>query len=456
MPALATKFFLRAREGEFPKPTEARPGIPRELEEICMKAMQKNARDRYATAQEMALDLENYLSDAPISVHRDQWWEKLFRWSRHHRNLTRAVATFVVVLSFLLGLFLIHNSNVAAHERMMRSNSLRVAGAFAAKGLDQEIRNRWLILDRAASDAELIRLLQKLQTTAEVRMVDGKPNLWSEAAKPVYAELHRWLEDHHEQTKLKTNASNWYLFDSKGFLIGRYPRGDADKYSKNLGANFAYRSHFHGKEQDLTDEAEAFQTASPAEKPFLSSAFDSKSDSQVKVAFSVPVRIPETNEVGKEKSKPIAVLGMNVEPGQFAFLDLNKVVDNMDVVLVDTKIANLNKDKPHPYLAPDFRGLILHHSRWKDSKDGKRFGFSEQYVRDRFEKLIFADETEVPLTPIPDHVDPTDEQPDVSRMAIYAPVPLHGDNPRDGHGLIVIIQERVANTRKPVASDSAK
>ena len=431
-----SEVFIRAREGDFPKPSDVRPGIPRELEEICLKAMRKNPRERYATAREIGQDIENFLSDAPVSVHQDRWWEKAFRWSRHHRNLTRSIATFVVVLGFLFGLFSVYKSSVADHERTMRTSTLRVAGTFAAKGLAEEINNRWLILGNAAADPQLTLLLDELDQVAKVE--DGRLNLTTEPALGIVKKLDVWLKRKDEKSHDRTNAANWYLFNSKGYLIGRSPHGS--NYFKILGRNFAYRSHFHGQEEDGTDKAKAFLEASPVEQPYLSSAFVSTGDNRVKIAFSSPVRRSKSGgEADDEHSRPIAVLGMNVEPGKFQFLNLSDEDDDLEAVLVDTKIANLGKEEPPPTVAHDFRGLVLHHPRL----DGELIGFSEDYIHNRFEKLLTsASSKSVTSMIVSDHMDPIEPASTGPRLAIYEPVLFENDQIREGHGLIVIIQER--------------
>jgi tetratricopeptide (TPR) repeat protein len=73
--------------------------IPRDLETIVVKAMEASPADRYATAQEMANDLERFLRDEPIRARRPALGLRLRKWGRRHRPLVAsATATMLTLL----------------------------------------------------------------------------------------------------------------------------------------------------------------------------------------------------------------------------------------------------------------------------------------------------------------------------------------------------------------------
>jgi serine/threonine protein kinase len=78
------------------------PSVPRDLETIVHKALEKEPGHRYAMARQMADDLQHFLDDRPISARRSSTAERLMRWCR--RNPVIATLTAAVGLSLLGGI----------------------------------------------------------------------------------------------------------------------------------------------------------------------------------------------------------------------------------------------------------------------------------------------------------------------------------------------------------------
>ena len=80
-------------------PRRVRPGTPRDLEAICLAALNKTPGRRYADAGRMADDLERFLAHELILVRRDGPPRRLYKWVRRHPVGASLVAAVLVLLS---------------------------------------------------------------------------------------------------------------------------------------------------------------------------------------------------------------------------------------------------------------------------------------------------------------------------------------------------------------------
>jgi serine/threonine protein kinase/WD40 repeat protein len=74
------------------------PGLPRDLELIALKCLEKAPADRYPSAAALAADLENYLSGRPVSVHPAGPIERTAKWVKRNPLIAGLVAAVALVL----------------------------------------------------------------------------------------------------------------------------------------------------------------------------------------------------------------------------------------------------------------------------------------------------------------------------------------------------------------------
>jgi WD40 repeat protein/serine/threonine protein kinase len=105
-PALEATDRLRLleqiRHQEPARPRSLDPRIPRDLETIVLKAIDKDPGRRYPTADDLAEDLHRFIADEPIKARRLSQVERLGRWCR--RNPLPASLTALVLLLILGGI----------------------------------------------------------------------------------------------------------------------------------------------------------------------------------------------------------------------------------------------------------------------------------------------------------------------------------------------------------------
>lgn len=80
------------------RPRTIDPSIPRDLETIVLKAMEKSPKARYASAAALAEDLRRFANDEPIAVRRPLAVERFARWARHNRSLAASLSAVAVLL----------------------------------------------------------------------------------------------------------------------------------------------------------------------------------------------------------------------------------------------------------------------------------------------------------------------------------------------------------------------
>jgi serine/threonine protein kinase len=105
-------------------PRKLDPAIPRDLETIVLKAMDKEPERRYATAHELAADLRRFMDDQAILARRPGALERTLRWARRHKELVAtALAILVIALAvspFITAAFwaLAHKADLEARKRV--------------------------------------------------------------------------------------------------------------------------------------------------------------------------------------------------------------------------------------------------------------------------------------------------------------------------------------------------
>ena len=72
------------------------PGLPRDLETICLKCLSKDPSHRYATALEFADDLNRFLSNRPILARRASMITQSWKWARRNPSLAGLIAAMFV------------------------------------------------------------------------------------------------------------------------------------------------------------------------------------------------------------------------------------------------------------------------------------------------------------------------------------------------------------------------
>jgi hypothetical protein len=96
--------LLQVVECEPVAPRALNPQVPRSLETICMKCLQKNPAQRYPSAAALEEDLRCFLTDEPIRARAEGMGERLVRWISRHpgASFARGLAGLILLPLLLL------------------------------------------------------------------------------------------------------------------------------------------------------------------------------------------------------------------------------------------------------------------------------------------------------------------------------------------------------------------
>lgn len=83
-------------------PRKLEPGVPRDLQAVCLKALQKSPADRYATAQQLADDLGRFLDGRPTAARPEGAVVRATRALSHLAVSTLAAVALLVPIVWLL------------------------------------------------------------------------------------------------------------------------------------------------------------------------------------------------------------------------------------------------------------------------------------------------------------------------------------------------------------------
>jgi WD40 repeat protein len=135
-------------------PSRLQPHLPRDLTTICLKALHKDRRKRYASALALADDLRRFLDGVPIQARPSTPWERGLKWARRRPALAALAGVSVLAAVALLAGGIWYNAQLAAALDEARA------------GRDEALRER----------RQAVRRLVRLNITDGMRQVeDGDP-----------------------------------------------------------------------------------------------------------------------------------------------------------------------------------------------------------------------------------------------------------------------------------------
>jgi hypothetical protein len=318
------------------RPRTVNKRIDTDLETILLKCLEKDRRARYATASDLADDLEKYAAGEPI---RARPVGRIGRWNRWiKRNpipaavaLLLAASLITVTTAALL---------VARDAERARLDEILTGNAYTARAVAGTVQRQIEVFSRAVTEA--------------ARDENFRAALAASDPAPLREHVRRMLDEHNRPgTPWRTSASarepftSFFVVDASGVM-----RAHAPMY-REAGEDFSRRDYFQSARQF------------PDGQPYVSRLYKAKTDGKYKIAIAVPVRRQMTTTAASVESRPPSPLAgegggeggaRGVDDGRSAESSGRGVSSRTTAEFSNAsprnKPARLHSDPPHPNPLP--------------------------------------------------------------------------------------------------------
>lgn len=150
--------MLQVKQDEPVTPSRFQPRVPRDLENVCLKCLEKSPAGRYPSARALAEELDRFLEGRPVQARPVSWWVRLWRASRRRPGWAAAACfSAMILLALAIGGPLVAQREAAlraeaqAHEqraeqeRARARDHLDLASQALERTLEQALRSARLM-----------------------------------------------------------------------------------------------------------------------------------------------------------------------------------------------------------------------------------------------------------------------------------------------------------------------
>src|SRR5688572_8983805 len=153
----ATLFYQILRNDP-PDPRTLNSLIPVDLAAVCMKALEKRRRDRFATMREVGDELRRYLRSEPVLTRLPGPWQRATRWVRRRQSASMAACLCAVLLG--LGGWSLSKIRSSRHQ-----------------ALEQKLENLVIQAEHAIDDARMDEVERHMADFVRLAPKDYLPHL---------------------------------------------------------------------------------------------------------------------------------------------------------------------------------------------------------------------------------------------------------------------------------------
>ena len=151
--------LLQVLEREPIAPRQLNPGVPRDLETIALKCLEKAPTRRYVSAQALADDLKHWLNHEPIQARPSTAWERSIKWAKRRPAVASLAAAVLVTLvaGTVISTYFAFEARTQAHDALTQKNRADVKATEAranAERADQKAAEATANAERERKERE--------------------------------------------------------------------------------------------------------------------------------------------------------------------------------------------------------------------------------------------------------------------------------------------------------------
>jgi serine/threonine protein kinase len=316
---------------EAPTPRRLNHNIERDLETICLKCLQKEPKRRFATALDVAEELERFIEGEPIRSRPIDSLERTIRQAQRHIKTTAMVAAAVL----LLALFDVRAVYMRLHDRSIRlAQQEQTSAQTIAEALKQQLARYRSEVHRFSVNDRVRELLEAHDGSKEW------PAAAQEELQALTVDYDNWLSNSQNGFLMAGETDpfeNWFVMDASGDVRGHSPLPNRDNYS--------YRDYFRGAVNLAKAPANNTQ-----HKTYVSRVYKSITDGSYKFGISAPIYSKSDPDklVGVVMASILAGRAKNQETGAYRQTRLTslRATDNSSFSVLVGPFDDSDKDHP--------------------------------------------------------------------------------------------------------------